>query len=444
MAQTKRYSKQRLGDERGMVLVVSLMMVAVIMLLGTTAVLTTSTDLKISANYKTGNEAFSIAEAGIEEARERLRVDPTAANRITDSFPTQAGWSVYIGSEAKANGKGYINDGNPMHQRWASIQSTPLDYTVKITHATDASGNILYWYDPTGGDKPVRIPTYAPGKNIYRVTSYGAVNDTMNKEIANKAIVVEIAPLPPISVPGALYVKAPTNIIGNAQVLGVKPVPGSNPVVYTDPCVGRAGALGSGVPGITTTLATGTVDASNNSTVTGSNNLPASGTGHTSVVGNGPDLDVPKMIDQWKTRANYSYQVSGTQTGMSWGTPTGGATLQDPSTCTATNVVYYDTRVSGTLTSLRLSGGTQGCGILMIDGDLEISGGFSWYGVVLVRGSVTYTGGGNKNVTGGIVTGGSVIADVVGGNSNIVYCSSAINNLTAGSPLQRLSWKENI
>ena len=41
------------------------------MLLGTTAVMTSTTDMKISANYKTGNQAFYVAEAGTEEARAR-------------------------------------------------------------------------------------------------------------------------------------------------------------------------------------------------------------------------------------------------------------------------------------------------------------------------------------------------------------------------------------
>jgi Tfp pilus assembly protein PilX len=421
MTQQERHPGQRLGDEKGLVLVVSLMMVAVIILLGTTAVMTTSTDLKISANYRTGSQAFYVAEAGIEEARRRLKIDdPASAFAIPDSHPTQTGWAAYIGAEAKATGKGY-NSGNSMMSRYATIQPsspTPLDYTVKIVHATNAAGNLLYWYDSDGNGLSDRNTTPSPNRNIYRITGYGAAGN------ATQVIEVEIARRPPINVPGALYVEAPTNIIGNAHVLGV------------DQCGGAS------KPGITTTLAASTVDCSNNSEVTGSD----SPTGDPpSVAANAPNMDVEAMIDQMKGSANYSYHISGTQTGMNWGTPTPGATLQNPSSCSVKNVVYYDTRDgSGNPTELKLAGGTQGCGILIIDGDLDINGGFSWYGVVLVRGSVKYTGGGNKNVTGGMVTGGSVIADVVGGNANIVYCSSAVNNQTANAPLQRLSWKENI
>jgi len=61
-----------------------------------------------------------------------------------------------------------------------------------------------------------------------------------------------------------------------------------------------------------------------------------------------------------------------------------------------------------------------------------------------VAGSITYTGGGDKNVTGAVLAGGSLDADLVGGNANIVYCSSAINNLTANRPLKKLSWEESM
>src|SRR2546430_12006052 len=90
-------------------------------------------------------------------------------------------------------------------------------------------------------------------------------------------------------------------------------------------------------------------------------------------------------------------------------------------------------------TSLKLSGGTQGCGILLVDGDLEINGGFSWYGPVLVTGSITYTGGGNKNVSGALIAGDSLTAHIetndIGGNATALNCSAAISNSTQMRPL---------
>ena len=126
--------------------------------------------------------------------------------------------------------------------------------------------------------------------------------------------------------------------------------------------------------------------------------------------------------------------------GDDWGTPTLGTTLQDPSSCSCNNIVYYNTQG----TSIKLSGGVTGCGILVVDGDLDMHGGFSWHGMVIVTGSVIFLGGGDKNITGALIAGGSVDADIIGGNSNIVYCSSAIDAQTENLPLLILNWKETM
>jgi Tfp pilus assembly protein PilX len=60
------------GNEKGMVLPLGLMFLAIIALLGTTAVVVTTTDLKIGSNYKTSEQAFYAAEAGVSEALYRL------------------------------------------------------------------------------------------------------------------------------------------------------------------------------------------------------------------------------------------------------------------------------------------------------------------------------------------------------------------------------------
>ncbi|NVL90371.1 MAG: hypothetical protein HWN69_05160 [Desulfobacterales bacterium] len=154
------------------------------------------------------------------------------------------------------------------------------------------------------------------------------------------------------------------------------------------------------------------------------------------------------MVDSFKGLADFTYTVNSvTHTasttpgpGDDWGTPTQGATLQDPSSCGCSNIVHYNT--GGTF--VKLSGGVSGCGILLVEGDLEMSGNFSWNGIVISTGSITLTGGGNKNLTGALIAGGSADADVVGGNSNIVYCSSAINNQTQNRALRVLTWKEEM
>jgi len=402
MVYVKQYPRGSLVDAKGMVLIVALLILAALVLLGTMAVMMSTTDMKISANYKTGNQAFYVAEAGIEEAIARMRENfaPTtgATGRIDDADPTNPAWSVSIGGAGP----------------YTSTQSI-LSYTVLIVHQKNSANQILYWGDVNGDGVSERTtnPIGATGmanKNIYLATSSGVAAN------ANKRIVVEMTKVPPITAPAALYVEALTTIQGT-----------STSVIGLDQCGG------ANMPGIVTTLTADTINKTGNPTVSG---LTSS---TWSVVGGAANMDIQAVINEQKGSANFSYNVSGaTHTGMAWGTPTMGATLQNPSSCSTTNVVYYNT--SGA--DIKLAGGTSGCGLLLVEGDLEINGDFSWYGVVIVTGAVRFLGGGNKNITGAVLAGDSVDADIVGGNANIVYCSTAIRNQTESQPLRRLSWKD--
>ena len=415
------------SNEKGMVLVVGLMLIVVLSLLGTTAVLTSTTDMKISANYKTSKQAFYAAEAGIEEARARLKANADMSIVITDSQPLNANWRAYIGVVAKAQAKGYDSS---QHGFYPGLQST-LDYTVKIKHRTNAGGQVLYWGDVDSNGRYERTtnrvsPTGFTNPNIYLVTSYGTTAGS------NKTIESEITRFPPLTVPAALYVEAATDILGNASIFGV------------DQCGG------ADVPGIKTTLSLNSVDDSKNpgSLITGS----TSPTGNPSDIAPfATDMDIQAMIDSQKGSANFTYNVaSATHSGTAipgpgdgWGTPVPGASNDKASSCDVRNIVYYNTSNGNNLTDIKLTN-SSGCGILLVEGDLDVNGGFNWYGLVIVSGSVKYTGGGqdSKNITGGVLAGGSATADVVGGNTNIVYCSTALTKQTENQPLRCLSWNE--
>jgi Tfp pilus assembly protein PilX len=399
-------------NEKGMVLVVGLLIIMVLTLLITTAVMTTTTDLKITGNYKTSEMAFYAAEAGIEEARERLRYnylpdDGGLTSRIKEANDTERqspSWSKTISATGT-------------HR---SIQSA-LSYEVTIEHQKNTSGAVLYWRDFNNDGLNERDPNFInefKTPNIYKVTSTGYAAG------AQKTITVEMTRLPPITAPAALYVEAVTTIQGS-----------STNVIGVDQCGGAS------LPGVVTTLAETTVTANGHPNVCGVSQ-PCTLADPWDVVGLGTNMDIQALVDQWKTSANSKYTYTGnkTDTGMAWGIPTLGATLQNPSTCSASNIVYYNM----TGNTIKLSGGSSGCGILLVDGDLDINGGFNWNGMVIVAGSITYTGGGNKNITGAVLAGGSVDADLVGGNANIVYCSSAINKLTQNRPLKKLSWEESM
>ena len=64
--------EQATHNENGAALIIGLMFLAIIAMAGSTAVILTSTDLQIGANYKTSVEARNVAQAGIGEALYRL------------------------------------------------------------------------------------------------------------------------------------------------------------------------------------------------------------------------------------------------------------------------------------------------------------------------------------------------------------------------------------
>ena len=397
--------------EKGMVLPAALVFFGVLALLATTAVVTTTTELKIGGNYKVGEQAFYEAEGGCEEARARLRAN--AAHPILDAYPSQTQWRAYVGSPASAKEKGY-DPSNSMHVRYDRLPSD-FGYTVKILHQTDASGHLVYWGDINGDGVNERNPT--TGECIYLVTGYGSRGGS------NKAIEVEAMRVPTITVPSALYVEAATTVQGSHTY-----------IMGADSC-GSADKAG-----IVTTENPGSV------TIAGSPHVTGVGGSEPDIVYNGTNMDIQALIDAFKESADFSYTVSsathspGTTPGPGdgWGNPTPGATPQDPSSCSCSHTVHYDT--GGTYVTL--SAGVSGCGMLFIEGDLDINGNFSWYGPVIVTGSVLFTGGGDKHITGALMVGGSAVVDVMGGNANIIYCSAAISDQTDHRPLQLLSWKE--
>ena len=427
-------------DTRGVTLPLSLMFLTAVGILGATAVLLITTDVLTGGNFKLSAQAFYAAEAGLQEARARLRAN-AGANQINDTAPTNAAWRRFIGSSAKAQTKGYSSE-DTNHARVDSfylasnypLDPLPLDYTVLIQHATDGAGNVLYWGDSNGDGLNTR--NSIQGRNIYVITSDGSMAR------ANKTLEIEAASVPSPSIPAALYVETLTTMSGqnSTNIIGTNGV-GCGP----EP----------DVTGVLTTQAAASVLLPSPATCTDNPNLCPNITGKgggpnpPDVVYNGTDINVQAVVDSLKTYANFSYTVntaSHTSTttpgpGQNWGQPTPGLNPQQPSSCTANNIVHYKT--GGT--SIELKNGVSGCGILLVEGNLIIRNTFSWYGMIIVTGvvsayteNVTLT----QQITGAVMAGGSVGNNSIGLNTNIAYCGDAISKQTQNLPLLVFRWKE--
>jgi Tfp pilus assembly protein PilX len=392
----------RADDQKGVVLVAGLLVVLILTILSLAGMMNTGTELRISANDRSAKEAFYAGEAGVEDARSRL-LTSASPSPIPDNQPNHVSWTSFVGTQQRAQQKGYDSSSCSIF-RYDKVNSTTLDYVVTLTHKLDASNHILKWGDSNGDGLPEENTT--TGNNIYVITSEGYTSTG-----AVKPMRIECTKPPGVPAPAALYTKESTTIMGTSTNL-----------------IGMDGCGTSSVPGIVTRS---TVNQNGHPSITGSP-VPM-------VQNSTMNMDVQALVNSFKNKANYSYNVnSGSPPVQNWGTPVPGATQQSPSSCSARNIVYINTNN----TYVRLTGGASGCGILLVDGDLDVHGGFQWYGVVLVTGSLTFTGGGGKNVTGAMLAGGTGAVDVVGGDANIIYCSQAVQATTDNLPMITLRWVE--
>ncbi len=112
------------------------------------------------------------------------------------------------------------------------------------------------------------------------------------------------------------------------------------------------------------------------------------------------------------------------------------------------NVIYLDPPVNQAtgVKEVSLSGNVKGHGLLLINGNVDITGGFSWYGVIIASGGVKFSGvgGQGKNITGAVMAGetGVVVDTTVTGSIAIIYCSAVQSYLDDLTTVQMIAWRE--
>jgi Tfp pilus assembly protein PilX len=395
---TPFFKALRNKNEKGAVLVIGLLLILVLTILSMAAMMTTAMELKIARNDRSAKRVFYAAEAGTEDARSRLQT-VGSSSPIPDNQPTNANWTAFIGTPTEAALQGYVANSDQI--LYSPLSYSSVEYLVTIKHKLNSSGQILKWGYANG----ILGENTSAGNNIFVITSQGQEPTGASKSLQIEATNAQLY------VPSAVYTRDKTTLQGTSTYVQGK-----------DQC---------GTGDVYGVLTMKNVVQNGNPFIDGapqpiSQNSPV-------------DIDVAGLVNQFKAKANYTYSVTGTtMSGMTWGTPTVGATQQSPMSCTEHNVVYINTNS----TFVQLTGQSQGCGLLLVDGDLMVQGGLHWYGAILATGSISFTGGAEKNVTGAVLAGANASADLVGGDTAIVYCSSAIYENSHGLPLNILRWVE--
>ena len=412
------------GNEKGMVLPLGLMFLAIIAILGTTAVIVTTTDLKIGSNYRASEQAFYAAEAGTEEARARLRGSSTAYVGDSASSPDPL-WSVYLSSGSWTPSSDDPNFDSSYTNTSVSSLQADISYLVKIRHKREhdaeqaghttssphyydgdlnlgtnpasAPGSIIYYGygDPSQPTTAVQFTTSVATeyKPVEIITAYGQSSNSL------KIIEVEVVRNPGPLIKAALY--AVGDITGNGSALsvdgndncGAAPV---KPPIYTlDPSITNT----SGSP-----------------TFLGNPATPQQGTDSIDIAGYVNDL-----------MASATQVITADQSGTSYGS------ASNFPTC------YSNTSDPYNVNGLKLSNVT-GYGILLVEGDLTLGGGFVWNGLILVTGTLVFNGGGSGiNIKGAVLANQTI--DINGG-VDVRYDSCMVDDSLNNQSLNTTIWKE--
>ena len=449
-------------NQKGFVLVVSLAFLCILALLGSTAMVLTTTDMKIGENYKSSTQAFTAAQAGIAEARNRLKGSDTASGYVGDTGVTADPlWLAYIltsgtwttADDPDYNGAylNYFPSGTTFTgtspQANTLQSSVDVDYFVKIrhkreydaeqaghsttiphyidgdsstgTHTAASPGSIVYYGDDNPSDNTnhwveftsAGNPTQREARPVEIIRAYGQSAGALS------VLEIEVKRIPlNINSEGVVYAK--NNVTSNGTVT----VDGHDHA-GTSGAVNCGGATAAPMPPIYT-YPSGTVTTLNGVSNTLDGDPPNEVSG---------DVDIPitEYVAAMGLPGSATEIITEDQNGTTYGADGNGNSV----------ICYSDTSDPYNVQGLKLQGVT-GYGLLAVDGDLELGGGFTWHGLVLATGTLVFNGGGGPNriqITGAVLANQTV---TMNGSVDLYYDSCYIQEALQSTTVQVSRWQQ--
>ncbi len=414
-----RSSVEAFRGERGVALLMALLVLLVISLLAASMLVAINVETKIAGHGLRENQALQVAEAGISEATARVRnfdIPSDGANpRMVSQIFLAAPGSVpgvtgdTIGLATAQPGGAWLN--------YSTAGRGPDVLTV--TYKTDTARTVVYRYDPSK-TPPVNTTS---GNPIFQVRSTG------RQGVDKRTIVTEFIQRPiNFKVNAALTANVNIRFNGTADVCGYNHV--ANTPTYTVPPACNAGVNSWLAPDYLTT------------------SLPGGwSTGDIDRQGAAQCLGYPPG-----TPANETW--SETQTGFyegpwsvlnvsqaEWWQWVGPSTSSPP--LSPNGIIHLDNNgiTQDQSGAWHFDGGT-GEGMIYADGDLTINGDFVYRGMLYLEGDLHING--NCWILGGVICKGQTEIKVATGTAHILYSRDAIAQALAryGGTFVNLSWRE--
>ena len=446
-------------NQRGIALIMALFALLLLTGIGLGLLYMTDAETAINRNYRTSQQAYFAAMAGLQNVRERMTpnnvaphkivgplaapgnpssilyvvnpaqgeaVDPTnqnASNAYLDNqlcteYPSASGHGCPV---PNSNYMAFVNDDTPglantygtLPYKWVRVEQKMNASTAPYLNSGNAVANTMpiCWNganelplssfpgDPScwqgAGSDP---PGHTP---VYLLTAFATTGTG-----ASRVLQMEVAQDPPLTTRGAVDSQDHVNLNGQLTVNGY------------DYCSCTCTTTGSGNNQTTTCTnrVTGAIAPTCDQThyaIYSASTVQNPNNSETLIAGTNPPVvqnqtwtwDVQELVQRFSTTPG---AVNVTNPPYNWSCSGGGCgtqsnvTLGVPPTFppTPANNPVGPANMQSQITivpgDLQItSNGSVGNGVLVVNGNLDIHGGFQFYGVIIVTGVISFTGGGS-------------------------------------------------
>lgn len=400
------------GGERGMALVIAMLVLLVATMFGIVLMTTIQVERQVTGHDLRVKEALNVAEAGVGEAIARIR----SGDAILNTGNPRSVAQIFLAPSGSVPALGADSVGLATSQpagAWLPYSSAARGPdALTVSFKTDAARSVVYKYDATR-TPPVNTTSGLP---IYVITATGTTGS------AKRQVVTEVIQKPFNALAkAALCAGNGIDFVGGAVVCGYNH--SANTPAWT-------GENGRGVnPKDCVPFETSP------------NPLP--GAWSTGVV------DPKGHSTQWGSPSDYLSNQTGFYSGpwdalglsqadfLSWIGPRTTTVPSNPS-----GIFYYDNNgtVGDQSANLGIHGG-DGEGMLYIDGDLTMNAQTTYRGLIYVEGDLKLNG--QAWILGGLIVKGKTTVRMNGG-ATILYSSEAITRALSryGGQFVTLNWRE--
>lgn len=400
-------SQGRRGDERGMALVLALMVLLVLTVIGAALMANVTTETKISGYKVRDTQALTIAEAGVQEAMLRIR-----NGEVLDDLNPQNVHLIYNNVAGSLPVSGADTTSLPTLQAAGSYlpYSTANKNKTVLAIRYKKRGNTILRYDETASP---RINT-ATGNPIWIIESTGrtgAAYRSLYAEVTRSRVNVLAR--------SAVTANVAIEFSGNIKVCGHDHR--ADTPLYREP-----------------------PDCNNSwlAPTAHSTCLPGAWSSKNIIRKGAPQVIGEPTNDQQMQNGFYSgpWDALGLLQNEFW--PWIGAPVSvEPAVPRGIWYLDNDAIKQNGLGDFAFSGG-DGEGFIYVDGDVQINGSFTFRGLIYAEGDIFVNG--NLWLLGGLVAKGSKGVKIANGSATILYSNQAISQTISkfGGNIRTIAWRE--